>query len=103
MENWGENTKMAVGNNIMRVNRTFLFLKELYDDTFWEKKFGTHKWKIVDISMAEWSKSTNKKSKIAKIDKNWNLDLEVVAHSKTVENSSKTPKLSIFKRMISSL
>ena len=74
------------------------FLKEFYDDTFWKIFFGTHKWKIVDISMVEWSKSTNQKSKIAKIDNNLNLDLEVVAHSKTVQNTSKTPKLSIFKR-----
>ena len=42
------------------------------------------------------------KSKIAKIDKNLNLDLEVVAHSKTVQNTSKTPKLPICKRQNSS-
>ncbi len=45
-----------------------------------------------------WSNGQNpqiKKSKIAKIDKNLNLDLEVVAHSQMVQNTSKTPKLPI--------
>ena len=45
-------------------------------------------------------KSRNRK--IAKIDTNLHLDLEVVAYSKTVQNTSKTPKLPIFKRKNSS-
>ena len=53
-----------------------------------------------------WSNCQNpeiKNRKIAKIDNILNLDLEVVAHSKTVQNTSKTPKLPIFKRKNSSL
>ena len=38
----------------------------------------------------------SKIEKIAKIDNILNLDLEVVAHSKTVQNTSKTPTLTIF-------
>ena len=52
-----------------------------------------------------WSNCQNPKienQKIAKIDNILNLDLEVVAHSKTVQNTSKTPKLPIFKRKNSS-
>ena len=84
----------------MHTNADIFFLKELYDDTFWKKKFDTHKWKIVNISMVEWSKPKNKK--IVKIDNMLNFDLEVVAHSKTVQNTSKTPKLPIFTRKNSS-
>ena len=92
---------MAVGNEIMHTNEYIFFLKELHDDTLWKKK-GTHKWKIVEIILVELSKSRNQKSKIAKIDNILNLDLEVVAHSKTVQNTSKTPKLPICKRPNSS-
>ena len=53
-----------------------------------------------------WSNCQNpeiKNRKIAKVDNILNLDLEVVAHSKTVQNTSKTSKLPIFKRKNSSL
>ena len=50
-------------------------------------------------STFRWSNGQNpeiQNRKIAKIDNILNLDLEVVAHSKTVQNTSKTPKLPIF-------
>ncbi len=56
-------------------------------------------------SKFRWSNCQNpeiKNRKIAKIDNILNLDLEVVAHSKTVQNTSKTPKLPICKRKNSS-
>ena len=56
-------------------------------------------------STFRWSNGQNpdiKNRKIAKIDNILNLDLEVVAHSKTVQNTSKTPQLPIFKRKNSS-
>ena len=98
----GENTKMAVGNKIMLIKVTILFLKEFYDDTFWRKNLEPTNEKS---SKFRWSNCQNpeiKNRKIAKIDNILNLDLEVVAHSKTVQNTSKTPKLPICKRQNSS-
>ena len=76
-----------------KIKNFFRFFKKKKKIKFFSKK--THKWKIVEINLVELSKSRNKKSKIAKLDNILNLGLEVVAHSKTVQNTSKTPKLSI--------
>ena len=52
-----------VENKIRLDNYDHFFLEEVYDDTLWKKNFGTHKWKLVEISMVEWSKSKNQNSK----------------------------------------
>ena len=51
--------------------------------------------RMADISMADLPKPTNKKSKITKTRFFLKIDLEVVAYSESVQNTSKTPKLSI--------
>ena len=71
---------------------------ERYDHIFSESNtdrpiFG----RMVEISMAELPKPTNEKTKNNNKKKRFFLkfDLEVVAHSELVQNTSKTPNLSI--------
>ena len=101
-EIWERITKIKVGNKIMRVNGDILNLEQI-----WSMLYPKNNQELIlknsspTFRMSKWENPKSKKWKMMKIDIVLKCDVNVVAHSEAVQNTSTTSKLSILDHITS--